>query len=275
MTAPFFNTLIEESRFLNVLYDNLPNEMKKDDFYKYIALYLEKYAQFNSINPEQAIHIYTQFITIYNKHCKEFNKNGKYPFENGSISNDFTREEYDIVLLLSVLFAPHRYRIMELLHQKNRTDKALFIGLGPGLELSLTKENLKEIHTYDLSVNQFIFSEFPNVQIHIELYTGQNPNYFDAIYLIELLEHLEDPFSLLEICHQSLKKDGKIFLTTATDIPQFDHLYNFPKDHTQFEERVKAIGFSILYKEMIPHNYLTMEIKPCNHFYTLVKYNTP
>lgn len=271
MNETFLKELLDKSRLLCVLYDNLSDEIKEDKLYKYIELYLEKYVHFNNVNADKAVDIYTRFITIFNKHCKQFNKSGKYPAENGLDNISLSREDYDIVLLLSVLFTPHRFRIMQLLNQKLQADKALFIGLGPGLELHLTRENLNEIHAYDLSVSKFLFSEFPNCLINSELYTGQKQNYFDAIYLIELLEHLTDPFILLEICHQSLKKGGKIFLTTATDIPQFDHLYNFPKDHIYFEEQIKHIGFSVLNKEMITHNYLTMDIKPCNHFYTLEK----
>jgi SAM-dependent methyltransferase len=265
----FFTELIDESRLLCVLYDNLPEEIKNDKLYSYIQSYVEKYAVFNNINPQKAIDIYTNFIAVYNKHCKQFIKTGKYPAENATENISFNREEYDIVLLLSILFAPHRFRIMQILNQEQPSDKALFIGLGPGLELALTKENYKEIHTYDISVNKFLQTEFPGIEINAEFYTGQKHDYFDAIYLIELLEHLDDPFALLQISRESLKKGGKVFLTTATDIPQFDHLYNFPIDHDYFEKQIKQIGFTILSKEMISHNYLTMEIKPCNHFYIL------
>jgi SAM-dependent methyltransferase len=271
MTKTFLGDLLNESRLLKVLYDNLPNEIKTEELYNFVELYLAKYAQFNNISAANAIDIYTNFITTFNKHCKQFEKSGRYPAENGQLSADVSREEYDIVLLLSVLFTPHRFRIMQILHQQKSAGNALFIGLGPGLEVSLTKENLTEIHAYDLSVNKFLFAEFSDFKINCELYTGQKQDYFDAIYLIELLEHLPDPFLLLEICCTSLKKGGKVFLTTATAIPQFDHLYNFPRDHKNFESQIKNMGFSIAYKEMILHNYLAMEIKPCNHFYVLEK----
>jgi len=271
MKKTFFSELLDTSRFLSVLYDNLSGEIKTDTLYSYIESYLEKYAVLNDISAEDAVEIYTHFITAFNKHCKQFAKTGKYPVENGLTDPFVSREEYDIVLLLSVLFTPHRFRIMQLLNQKTPAEKALFIGLGPGIELALTKENYNETYAYDLSVNKFLYAEFPDVELSIELYTGQKRDYFDAVYLIEILEHLPDPFVLLEVCYGSLKKGGKIFLTTATDIPQFDHAYNFPEDHSNFEARVKQTGFSVAYKEMIPHNYLTMEIKPSNHFYILEK----
>jgi hypothetical protein len=271
MNRTFFEELINNSRFLQVLYDNLPDNVRKSPLYDEVKIYLEKYSDFNNISPDAAIDIYTGFITSYNKHCRQFNKTGKYPFENGEVKSSISREDYDIVLLLSVLFAPHRFRIMELINQKNEANKALFIGLGPGLEVYLTKKYISEIHTYDLSANKFLFSEFSDITINMELYSGQKQDYFDSIYLIELLEHLEDPYDLIKICYDSLRKNGKMFLTTATDLPQFDHLFNFKEDHLDFESKVEKIGLSILKKELVPHNYLTMEIKPLNHFYILEK----
>jgi hypothetical protein len=271
MTKSLLGNFLDESRILKVLYDTLPTEIKTDKLYNFVELYLAKYTQFNNISVTKAIEIYTNFITTFNKHCKQFAKSGKYPVENAVLNTDVSREEYDIVLLMSVLFTPHRFRIMQIFQEQKAAGNALFIGLGPGLEVALTKENLNEIQAYDLSVNKFLFEEFPDFKINCELYTGQKQDYFDVIYLIELLEHLSDPFLLLEICYNSLKKRGKIFLTTATDIPQFDHLYNFPVDHKDFEDRIEKMGFSIVYKEMILHNYLAIEIKPCNHFYILEK----
>jgi len=271
MKKSFFCGLLNASRFLTVLYENLPNEIKTDKLYNHIQSYLEKYASLNNISAETAVDIYTNFIKTYNKHCKHFIKYGQYPLENEIISFSINREHYDIVLLLSVLFTSHRFRIMQLIYQKGHSGRALFIGLGPGLELSLTKENLKEVHAYDLSANKFISSEFSDIQLYLELYEGKNENYFDAVFMIELLEHLLDPYMLLEKCCKSLKKGGEIYLTTATNIPQFDHLYNFPKDHSNFEARIKQLGCVVKYKEVIPHDFLAIEIQACNHFYTLVK----
>jgi len=267
----FIDQLTDASRLLTVLYDNLSDEIKHSELYDRLSGYLEEYTAYNHITAEQAIDIYTDYITHYNKHCKAFQKTAKYPLESGITDYSLSREAYDIVLLMSVLFAPHRFRIMQLLTNVPAADEALFIGLGPGLEMFLTKEKNKEVYAYDLSVNKFLFAKFPEAHVKMELYTGQYENYFDVIYLIEILEHLEDPYTLIEVCKKSLKKGGQIVLTTATDIPQFDHLFNFPADHNLFEKKLEEAGFTINFKETIDHNYLTMDIKPSNHFYIIEK----
>ena len=124
-----------------------------------------------------------------------------------------------------------------MLSNQNQSGRALFIGLGPGLELFLTQDRHSEIDAYDVSINENLPNQFPRAAFHATYYTGQNPAYYDCIYLIEILEHLSDPFDLLHICAQSLRAGGQIMLTTATDIPQFDHLYNLPDDHSDFEKK--------------------------------------
>ena len=264
--------LIEESRLLSVLYDNLPEEIRQSALYANTLSYLSDYAAFNKITAAEAVDMYISYIKAYNKHCKEFVRTGKYPLENNDTDFKVTREQYDVVLLLSVLFTEHRYRIMQAIQEYSLpADNALYIGLGTGLEIELTLSKYKHSEGYDLSVNDFLFQKFTNIQIKIELYTGQKQGYFDSIFLIELLEHLDDPMNLLQVCYSSLKPGGKIFLTTATNIPQFDHLYNFPQDHTGFENEVTQMGFKIIHKEEIPHHYLSIELMPCNHFYVVEK----
>lgn len=268
----FLQGLIEESRLLGVLYDNLQPEMKEAALYRFTAGYLEAYAAFNKISPADAVDIYTAYITKYNRHCKEFIKTGRYPLENGDTSFNVSREEYDVVLLLSVLFTAHRFRIMQLLQQQTAgAGNALHIGLGSGLEIALTQDQFTAVAGYDLSVNDFLFQKFPQHSLNIELYTGQKQDYFDAVYLIELLEHLDDPYALLQVCHGSLKKGGRIYLTTATNIPQFDHLYNFPEDHSGFEKKLQELGFTVVYKEAVQHHYLSIDLTPSNHFYVIEK----
>jgi SAM-dependent methyltransferase len=268
----FLQQLLTKSRLLTVLFDNLSVDTRSSELYSHVAGYLEKYAAFNHINADTAIDMYTRYITTYNKHCKLFVKTGNYPLAAGITDFTISREEYDLVLILSILFTPHRFRIMQLLQEQSQpAAAALYIGLGSGLEIELTRDRYTEIHAYDLSVNEFLFRQFPGIALNIELYQGQYKDHFDAIYMIELLEHLPDPYELLETCYVSLKKGGKILLTTATDIPQFDHLYNFKADHAGFEAAIQKTGFSIIYKEMIPHHYLAMQMQPCNHFYSIEK----
>lgn len=268
-------TLIEKltskNRLLAVLYDNCPDYIKGSELYKHSATYLQSYLEYQKLTTDDLIDIYSEFIIYFNKDCKRFVKTGKYPIELGIKNYKPGRVEYDLVLLMSVLFAPHRFKIMNLLQTSNCIGKSLYIGIGPGLELSLSQNTHEEIHAYDLSIDSFVQKRYPSVSFFQELYIGQQKEYFNTIYLIELLEHLENPYSLIEVCHKSLGKGGKLILTTASDLPQFDHLFNFPKDHIEFEKNITSLGFEITRKITLEHEYLVMQIHPTNTFYILTK----
>jgi hypothetical protein len=267
----FIHQVIDNSRLLNVLYDNLDKEITLNPNYQKLCAYLSGYLEFNKVSVDQATEVYTRFISSYNKDCRQFIKTNRYPYELNPEIVKISREDYDIILLFSVLFSPHRFRIMELIHENNGTGKALYIGLGPGLELLYTQTDFAEKIAYDLAVNPFLNKQFPEVKLNHELYTGQNPEYFDSIYMIELLEHVPDPFQLVKIAYTSLKVGGKVLFTTASNIPQFDHVYNFSPDHTEFESKLQEMGFNILFKEKIEHNYITLDLNSSNHFYVIEK----
>ncbi len=268
--------LIKGNRLLQVLHDKVLDSKFYDEglnlkIFNYILSYLESRPE-NEITPEKA---YFKFIKSYNKDMKKFAETKKYPLEIDENRATPSRYEYDIILLFSCIFAAHRFRIMQLIDSNsNSIDNALFVGCGPGLEIELIKSKIKSIVAYDFSLDAFPQKQHPKVNFIEEYFDGSDTSQkYDAIYLIELLEHLDKPYQLLENCKNVLDNNGKIFLTTATNIPQFDHLYNFESSHKEFDEKIKDLGYKITFVEDIPHQSLTLDIKAKNRFYVLERNN--
>jgi hypothetical protein len=159
----FIHQVIDNSRLLNVLYDNLDKEITLNPNYQKLCAYLSGYLEFNKVSVDQATEVYTRFISSYNKDCRQFIKTNRYPYELNPEIVKISREDYDIILLFSVLFSPHRFRIMELIHENKGAGKALYIGLGPGLELLFTNSDYSKKIAYDLAVNLFLNKEFNEV----------------------------------------------------------------------------------------------------------------
>ncbi len=272
MSKNSIDGLIKSNRIFEMLKEGMDQSIFYDQtlylkIKTYVETYLFKEAQ-NRVAPEQA---YFKFIRSYNKDMKAFSQSGKYPLEINPEREILNRYEYNVVLLFSCLFSPHRFRIMQLLD--NRTEpvaNGLFIGCGPGLEIELVKNKMKNLYAYDIIIDEFIIEKHPEVIFKQEYFDGTNSEKkYDAIYLIEILEHLSDPYDLLLKTQKSLSNDGQIFLTTATNIPQFDHLYNFNADHIDFESWLAENNFSIDFMEDIPHETVTMNIEAKNRFYII------
>lgn len=264
--------IIEGNRLFKVLLDRVvESPFYEEDLFSKVKSYTSDYLEANKendVSPEKA---YFKFIKSYNKDMKKFAETLKYPLELDPERKAPSRFEYDVILLFSCLFAAHRFRIMQLIdNQSECIDNGLFIGCGPGLEIELVKSKIKNLVAYDFSLDKFPVKKHPEAVFKEEYFDGKNSDEkYDAIYLIELLEHLEKPYELLNNCKRALSENGKIFLTTATNIPQFDHLYNFESSHDDFENQVINLGYKISFMEDIPHDSITLDIKAKNRFYVL------
>ena len=267
--------IIEKKRLLQLLINRVyKSDFFEETFFETLKDYVSSYIDYGSGGQEEKAEvIYRNYIRSYNKDMVEFEASEKYPFQlEKSILNP-SRYEYDIILLFSCLFASHRYRIMQLIHQlTEEANKGLFIGCGPGLEMELVKDKIDTLIAYDLSIGEFPKIKHPEIDFREKYFQGNKVEIqYDSIYLIEILEHLLDPYELLANCHNVLKNNGKIYLTTATNIPQFDHLYNFEPSHKEFDDKLNQMGFKVEFVEDILHQSLTLDIGAKNRFYVIRK----
>lgn len=241
------------------------------ELYLKLDRYLEEYCTYAEISSECAAEMYFEFIRRYAQDLKRFSKEGCYPTQTERSATPISREEYDVFLIASCLLTPHRFRIMQLVHEQAKHvagsgKQALVIGVGSGIELLLINGYFDSIMAYDLKVPHFARDRFKNVTFHEKHFAVREGQEFSAILMIELLEHLNQPVPLLRAAHKSLAVDGKILATTARNVPQFDHLFNF-SDPDAFESAATKIGLEIDLKERIPHDYSLSKVDADNVFY--------
>ena len=238
-----------------------------------IAAYTQRFLDLHGVGIAEAYLVYEAFIRSYNKDIAAFAETGSYPHALRGTVSPIDRLDYDLVLLLSCIFSPHRRRIMDLLHRwTTETRTAAFVGCGPGLEIALLKERFQRVEAFDLDLNPRLADLHGDVAFFEEAFPsprGQTP--LDAVFLIEILEHLDAPDALLADAAGALGPGGRLYLTTATNIPQFDHLYNFSEDHAVFERRLGELGLRIDRVEILTHQYMDIEIGAKNHVYALTR----
>lgn len=266
--------LLKGDRLFQVLSDQVYNyEQYNVELFDLLVSFIDQYIGYHKLSPKAVAKSYKSFIRSYNKDARLFSETGKYPLELDANRAEPLRTDYSIILLLSTLLTAHRFRIMQLVRDTAIKDaKGLFVGCGPGLEIELLHKQIGKIVAYDLVLDDFLDVHFKDkVTFKADYFDGSGDEKYDCIYLIEILEHLIDPYELLEKCKRVLSAKGKIYLTTATNIPQFDHLYKFPKAHVDFDNRIKDMGLRIEMSEEIVHNYITKSIGSMNKFYILTQ----
>lgn len=266
--------LLAGNRLLRILHKRLKKEpFFEEQLMERIKAYTNTYLVSQSSQSSSPTEVYGQFMEAYHKDMINFAETGKYPLEIDAHRPMLDRYAYNIILLFSCLFTPHRFKIMQLIQDTaQQATNGLFIGCGPGLEFALVKSKIDHLYAYDLKIDDFLTTTHPDIQFKEAYFDGKGDDLvYDSIYLIELLEHLDEPYLLLEQCRRVLSDSGKVYLTTATNIPQFDHLYNFEPAHGDFEKRVINLGFKIELMEDIPHQAITLDIQAKNRFYILSK----
>jgi 2-polyprenyl-3-methyl-5-hydroxy-6-metoxy-1,4-benzoquinol methylase len=254
--------LFEQDRWLRIAGSKLTKSpYYNDHVYKKTALFLEEYVKFYGLSVDQVLKMYNDFTREYSRHIREFLKSGKYPYQN-SLTVDLQRIDYDIVLILSVLISVHRHTIFCNLFNAIQKLKgnSLVIGVGSGLELDYFNGKTENVTAYDLTISKHVFQKY---------FTGAK-NAYRNIFAIELLEHLSDPLEFIRMVYDSLEIGGLFHFTTATNIPQIDHLYNFD-DELGFEKELHTIGFQIVEKEIIFHESIDSKLIASNTWYILKK----
>lgn len=268
--STFFNQLLRNDRKLELDYEYACVDVSESArlVRSVVADYLEGYAMFNGISPMEAIASYGGVVRRYVSDIRAFVETNKYPIELIANQPALSRSDYDLFLMLTILSTKHRCAVMEEILQFPATGKVLVLGVGSGVELALIGANA-DGDAYDLYINPFARSAFPTWHFCENLYQPIGQHY-DSVYAIELLEHLDQPYAFLADCHASLAPGGRLLVTTATNVPQFDHRFNFASDD-EFEQRAGAVGFVVEHKRIIPHAYPRTEIGARNVFYSLTR----
>jgi ubiquinone/menaquinone biosynthesis C-methylase UbiE len=82
---------------------------------------------------------------------------------------------------------------------------------------------------------------------------------FDYIIMGEVLEHVEDPMSLLLAVKKLLAPEGRFYMTTCANCPAIDHVYCFDSVEA-IVEMINESGFRILKDLALPVDNFPREV---------------
>jgi len=200
--------------------------------------------------------------------CKSFQDAYERVYNNPEVM-----EYYMHGLMMSQFLWKHHYEIFKFFTSnigkyKTQTNRYLEVGGGHGLYLSEAMGILGEDKTYDLvDISQssieiaksFITKGKVKYMLQ-DIYKYFAEESYDFITMGEVLEHVEDPVSLLKQLHRLLNKGGYAFVTTPANAPAIDHIYLF-NSAEHIREIINEAGFKIvedisLYTEDMPEEKL-------------------
>lgn len=258
----------------------------------------DKYLKLRHRSREQSIDSY---LTLCNDMIFEqvkFMKTGAYSLSNqsdalDSVYNDELRmATYMEGLAISQFFWDTHYKIFDfflkvIYRTANDLEEYLEIGPGHGLYLAHTINNCmpgSQITALDISetslrLTREIVDLLSINQVEVNYVVDNVENYspeklFDFITMGEVIEHLDDPKSVLVKIRKMLKPNGFAFLTTCVNCPAIDHVYLFSSVQ-EIRDMFDDAGLQILEEIVLPVERLPMEVivskKICINYAAVVK----
>jgi 2-polyprenyl-3-methyl-5-hydroxy-6-metoxy-1,4-benzoquinol methylase len=139
-----------------------------------------------------------------------------------------------------------------------KDDRYLEIGGGHGLYLNEALRLVPEAGRFDMvdiSESSLALAKgiIENEKVNYflkNIFDFADDEKYDFITMGEVLEHVEDPLSLLNKIHDMLEDDGTCFITTPVNAPMIDHIYLF-NNTGEIKELFKRAGLKVVKEKIV------------------------
>lgn len=141
---------------------------------------------------------------------------------------------------------------------------ASYLEIGPGHGLHLAESlrtfasarcDVVDISAISLGLSQRVVAEFaPGHDVHFHLkdvreFVGGSA--YDLVVINEVIEHLEDPLSMLCTIAGLIGDTGRVFLTTCANAPSVDHIWLYDSVEAIRAQLAEA-GLEIIHEKVLP-----------------------
>jgi len=247
----FLNIISEKNVFQAKYLDNSLSDITPDEIEKLENL-LKFYVIREQSSLEGIVDKYLNHIASLVEEQRYFVEFGKYRHSTfAEVENFYDKYEnmsdYEAALGLSTyLWNIHRqlYRLFDksinLINQ--HSDRGEYLEIGPGhgeyFVTAMKKTNFRKYTAVDISktaielTRDYILYSMPDTNrsyelIHEDIFKFQTSELFDMVVMGEVLEHVENPNAFLRRIYQLASDNAIIFITTAINAPQIDHICLF------------------------------------------------
>ncbi|WP_264522002.1 class I SAM-dependent methyltransferase [Flavobacterium sp. N1994] len=196
-----------------------------------------------------------EFVKVYDELYNKVNANYKY----------HSIVEYNMLLenkTIKVGF--HRAKLLKKYVLNKKCQSVLEIGSGVGLIGSYIRQHDASVNYTGIEIDKEAFEKSQTLGLN----TINNDfkamdtieETFDVIMLWEVLEHLQDLKSFLDLAHKKLNKGGKIILS----VPNYNKIYNTPnREKDAIFQDLPPIHLNFFTKESIINVFELNHFKDC------------
>ncbi len=234
----------------------------KDKANEFFSTYIS-FAKKTDKDLDYGIACYLRMLADVNQEYIAFLETGEYTtksFEDANrrvYNNPEVMEYYMHGLLMSQYLWVHhndiyKFFVGNITKHKTEVSNYLEIGAGHGMYISEATKLLSDTTSFDvvdisptsLEISKsFIEKQDINYMLS-DIYEYEPSEKYDFITMGEVLEHVEDPISLLKCVSGLLKDSGTLFITAPANAPAIDHIYLF-KNAEDIRDVITAAGLTI------------------------------
>ncbi len=251
-----------------------------DDYKMAANIFFDKYFSYlnsNNIEIDFGIDCYLHMISDMLEERLKFIREGSY--SNSSFddvekriygnSEIMTYHMHGLVLAQFLWFDQYERLLFfskNLKKHHNNIEKYLEIGGGHGLYINEAISLIPETKQFDLvDISQssldlargIVNNDKVNYYLK-NIFDFSDDEKYDFITMGEVLEHVEDPLSLLQKILNLLSKDGVCYITTPINAPMIDHIYLF-NNEDEIRDLFKKANFEIIEEHIVISEKITQK----------------